>query len=204
MMRNLNLYIARHGQTMWNQEKRMQGHQDSALTDLGKGQAKKLRDSLKETKWEAIYASPLQRALATANIIRGKQAVPIICQDDLREMCFGDWEGKLHQEIAKQEPQKYEDFWMSPDLYVTSSGESFFEVEKRVLKALRKIMEQHQTGNVLIVTHTVVVKLLMAYFEQRPLGALWNPPTIEPTALCQVEIKKDQTTILLHGDTSHC
>ena len=58
-MRKLNLYIVRHGQTLWNQEKRMQGHQDSALTNLGKEQAQKLKESLKGTKWDAIYASPL-------------------------------------------------------------------------------------------------------------------------------------------------
>ena len=202
-MKKLNLYIVRHGQTEWNLEKRMQGRKDSPLTELGTRQAEKLGHSLVDTKWDAIYSSSSQRADATANIIRGKQETPITLRHELQEMAFGDWEGKLHKDIAEQEPQKYEDFWMSPDLYVTGSGEDFFETEKRVVKEIKEIIEQHEVGNVLIVAHTVVIKLLMTYFEKRPLEALWNPPTIRPTALCRVEIKNDQVTILLHGDTSH-
>jgi len=202
-MEKLILYIVRHGETVWNLEKRMQGRKDSPLTDLGREQAEKLRHSLKDIKWDAIYSSPLQRTHATANIIRSNQEIPITFRDELQEMCFGDWEGKLHQEIAEDEPQKYEDFWMSPDLYATGSGEDFFEVEKRVVKEIKEIIRQHPVGHILILTHTVVVKLLMAYFEQRPIEALWNPPTIQPTALCKVEIENEQVNILLHGDTSH-
>ena len=202
-MEKLNLYIIRHGQTKWNVEKRMQGRKDSPLTELGVEQARKLKHSLKDIKWDAIYSSSLQRALTTANIIRGDLTIPIIPLYGLQEMCFGDWEGKLTEDIARQEPHKYEDFWMSPDLYVTSTGEDFFEVQKRVLKEIKRILEQHKTGNVLIVAHTVIVKLLMAYFEDRPLEALWNPPRIQPTALSKIEIANDQVTILLHGDTSH-
>ena len=202
-MKNLNLYIVRHGQTEWNLEKRMQGRKDSPLTKLGARQAEKLGHSLVDTKWDAIYSSSSQRAVTTANIIRGKQETPITLRDELQEMSFGDWEGKLLKDIAESEPQKNEDFWMSPDLYVASSGEDFFEVEKRVVKEIKKIIGKHTEGNILIVTHTVIVKLLMAYFEKRPLEALWNPPYIQPTALCKVEIENDQANILLHGDTSH-
>ena len=202
-MEKLNLYIVRHGQTEWNLEKRMQGQKDSPLTELGREQADKLRHSLENIKWDAIYSSSSQRALTTANIIRSNQEIPIILRDELQEMSFGDWEGKLLKDIAESEPQKNEDFWMSPDLYVASSGEDFFDVEKRVTKEIKKIVERHSAGNILLVTHTVIVKLLMAYFEKRPLEALWNPPYIQPTALCRVEIENEQVNILLHGDTSH-
>jgi len=199
----LKLYIVRHGQTQWNVEKRMQGRKDSPLTELGKAHSEKLMRTLKDTKWEAIYSSSSQRTLLTADIIRGEQKIPIISRDELQEMCFGDMEGKLHKDIAEQEPQKFEDFWLSPDLYTSGSGEDFFEVEKRVIKEIKKIIRQHPEGNVLIVTHTVVIKLLIAFFEKRPLETLWDPIIIHPTALSIVEVENDQTNILLHGDTSH-
>lgn len=199
----LNLYIVRHGQTEWNLEKRFQGRKDSPLTKLGKLQAKWLRDSLKGIQWDTIYSSSLQRTLTTAEIIGGDQSCSIMPSDDLQEMSFGEWEGKLQKEIAQNEPLRFETFWHSPDSYIASSGEDFYEVEERVLQVLQRIIKENPSGNVLIVTHTVVVKILMAYFEDRSIEALWNPPLIEPASLCKIEISDNQVNILLHGDTSH-
>jgi len=195
--------LVRHGQTEWNLDKRFQGSKDSSLTDLGKSQARKLGEKLKDISWDAIYASPLGRAYATAEILRGDNGKGIVTMDGLKEMSFGNWEGRRYKEVGKGEPFRLEAFWQSPDTYTASSGENFHEVEARVRQALQEIIENHPSGNVLIVSHSIVVKLLMLHFEKRDMETLWNPPEIRPASLCKVTISKDQPEIRLYGDTSH-
>jgi len=195
----LNLYIVRHGETEWNVEKRFQGRKDSPLTELGKQQAKQLGETLSGIQWEAVYVSPLGRCVDTAKIIV-KNGQPIILNEALQEMCFGNWEGQLHQEIIQTEPFKFEAFWQEPDHYITSSGEDFYEVQERVIGELQKMIHKHPSGNVLIISHTVVIKILMAYFDDRSIEALWNPPSIKPASLCQVAILNGgKSEILLYG-----
>jgi phosphoserine phosphatase len=71
------------------------------------------------------------------------------------------------------------------------------------LAKLNEILREYTGKSVLIVTHTVVLKVLMAYFEGRPLDKIWNPPYIHPACLCKVEVVDDQIHIVLHGDISH-
>lgn len=68
-MKKTTIYITRHGQTQWNVEKRMQGRQDSPLTEQGMRQAMWLRDALKHVDFDAMYASPSPRARRTAEIL---------------------------------------------------------------------------------------------------------------------------------------
>jgi len=77
------LYLARHGETLWNVEGRLQGHLDSPLTEVGKRQAGWLRRSLESIPFDAIYTSPSGRAYHTAEILRGDRNVDIITCDSL-------------------------------------------------------------------------------------------------------------------------
>ncbi|MOA32989.1 hypothetical protein D3C78_1542470 [compost metagenome] len=82
-------------------------------------------------------------------------------------------------------------------------SETFAEVQTRALEKLQEILTAHQGETILIVTHTVVIKLLMAYFESRELSKLWELPYIYPTCLCRIDFTDGVPEILLHGDTSH-
>ncbi|TYP79847.1 histidine phosphatase family protein [Paenibacillus methanolicus] len=68
---------------------------------------------------------------------------------------------------------------------------------------LGELLPLHAGQSILNVTHTVVVKVLLAYFEQRAMNAIWGPPYILPTCLSKIEIVQDIPSIILHGDTSH-
>jgi probable phosphoglycerate mutase len=179
-MQKTSLYIVRHGQTEWNVQKRMQGHKDSALTELGESQAQWLYESLSNVEFDGIYTSSSLRAVRTAEIISGKQKVPITRSDQLKEINLGEWEGQIQEDIEKKDPERFESFWKTPHLFKLSSGESFVEVQNRVLPELKDIVSNHIGTNILMVTHTVVVKILMAYFEGRALSDIWNPPYIHP------------------------
>jgi len=196
------LYLIRHGQTEWNVQKRMQGWQDSPLTELGVRHANWLSESLREVDFEAIYSSPSLRAWKTADILRGQRELDILTEEGLREIHVGDWEGQVISDLEKACPEQLAAFWGAPHLYQPNSGETFADVHYRAIGAIKKILDKHEQ-NVLIVAHTVTIKLIMAYFEGRTLEQLWDPPIIKDTSLCVVEIAEERVEIILHGDTSH-
>ena len=139
------IYIVRHGETQWNLECRVQGHQDSPLTEKGIKQAKDLSRSfaINGVNFDCAYSSPSERALKTANIIIGETKVPIHEKDELKEISFGAWEGKNNQEIKKQNSVELHNFWNRPGKYKSESfnGESFLQLQKRAVKIFYGIMK---------------------------------------------------------------
>jgi broad specificity phosphatase PhoE len=199
----LTLYITRHGETEWNTEKRMQGWRDSNLTNKGKEHATRLGNRLKEVEFEAIYSSSSKRTEMTADLIRGNHEVPIILDERLREINMGIWEGETVSHIQANHPDEFHSFWNTPHLYQPLGGERFDEVRNRVLNCISSIRDIHDSGNILIVTHSVVIKTLLAYFKNLPLERLWEPPFIHDTSLTVVELWEEGSRIVLEGDLSH-
>lgn len=197
------VYITRHGQTEWNVQKRMQGHQDSPLTPLGVQQAEWLGKAMQDVHLDAVYASSSPRALRTAEIIRGEREIPLAAFDEFKEIRLGIWEGRDSGELEVQYPEQHQLFWGDPGLFSIPGGETFAEVQERALGKLRELIAFHEGGTILIATHTVVVKVLMAYFEGRAMEKLWDLPYIHPTCLCRIDITDGVPEIVLHGDTSH-
>ncbi|MEK3712470.1 histidine phosphatase family protein [Paenibacillus sp. FSL R7-0333] len=197
------VYITRHGQTEWNVQKRMQGHQDSPLTPLGVQQAEWLGEAMKDVHLDAVYASSSPRALRTAEIIRGGREIPLTAYDEFKEINLGVWEGREAGELEEQYPEQHQLFWGDPALFSIQGGETFAAVQERALGKLRELIDLHEGGTILIATHTVVVKVLMAYFEDRAMDKLWDLPYIHPTCLCRIDITDGVPEIVLHGDTSH-
>lgn len=204
MMNNkTTIYLVRHGQTEWNVEHKLQGHQDSPLTELGIKQAQWLGESIQNESIDIIYSSSSLRARKTAELIRDIREIEIIESEDLREINLGIWEGKRQEEVKKLHPEQFQYFWTDPEKFHVESSETFQDVLKRAINNLHQIISTYQGKSILIVTHTVVVKLLMAYFEDRILKDIWNPPYIHPACLCKIELEMHKSNIILHGDISH-
>lgn len=199
----LTLYLTRHGETVWNTQKRMQGWCDSELTENGIDNALSLGSRLKGIHFDAIYTSPSRRTVSTANLIKGVRDIPIIPEEHLKEINMGDWEGQTFSVLEDKYPEEFYAFWHTPHLYKSIDGESFDEFKKRVLKAFHSIQEKYCDGNVLVVTHSIVIKTLLASFKDYPLEKLWEPPYIKDTSLSIVEIDGGEVNIVLEGDISH-
>ena len=197
------LYITRHGQTQWNLEGRLQGRKDSSLTKLGEEQAKWLSEKLKGFEIDIIISSPSGRALKTAEILRGDRDIEIIQNSNLMEMNFGDWEGQLHSEIEKQSPVEKENYSKFPHLYVSISGETFYQVLDRVGNEIEKIISKHEGQSILVVTHAVVLKAIFTYLENKEVKDLWSGAFMHPTCLNIIDIKNGSREIVLQGDISH-
>jgi probable phosphoglycerate mutase len=201
----MRLYLTRHGQTEWNLERRMQGWKDSPLTELGISNAKALGKHLEDINFSEIYSSSVQRAVRTAELVKGDRDIPIILEDNLREIGVGDWEGQIVEDIKQNCTEEYNNFWTKPQLYKRDNAETYLEVQNRAMKVVNEIIEKHKgtDDNVLIVTHTITLKSIMAYFEGRAIEKLWEPPYIYDTSLSLVEITGEGAKILLHGDVAH-
>lgn len=116
---------------------------------------------------------------------------------------MGKWEGQTFFDIQVKYPNEFYSFWNTPHLYSPLNGESFDELKKRVLNFIHSIEEKYIEGNILIVTHSVGIKTLLASFKDNPLEKLWEPPFIQDTSLTIVEFDGKERNILLEGDLSY-
>lgn len=174
----MELYIVRHGTTVWNAEGRAQGHADIELNDDGRAAARALGGKLKDTPFDVIYSSPLKRATETAALIRGKQNCPLITDERLIEISFGDMEGTTYEEWS-DEGCPYHFFFSEPDKYIAPPrGESLEEVCARTKDFLQHVIEplaeKKADARILIVAHGALNKGLMCYLEGNDLAHYWG------------------------------
>lgn len=199
----LKLYITRHGETEWNTLKKMQGWQNSNLTEKGIENAIRLGERLKDIDFNHIYSSPLGRAMDTANYIKGTRDIKIETHDGLKELGFGLWEGIENEEVIRLYGDEHYNFWNKPQLYKNNEGESFDELFKRVNGVLEYIIKNSTGDNILIVSHAITIKAIYYIIKNYDLENFWELPYIDGTSLTIVEIDGNKMEILLEGDTSH-
>ena len=129
----MELYIVRHGETLWNREKRLQGREDIELSEKGREVARLTGEALMNTRIDKIFSSPLKRAYKTAQIVRMDRPIEIVRDDRLKEMSFGTSEGKIIGKImANPAMVRYQRFRLDPAHFRPAKyGEYFQDVLKR-------------------------------------------------------------------------
>ncbi|NJN16695.1 MAG: histidine phosphatase family protein [Oscillochloris sp.] len=159
----MRLIIVRHGESEWNRIHRYQGQLDSPLSEVGMQQAEALGERLKHEQIDHIYTSRLQRAALTARAIaRHHPGVPFENDEALLEISHGEWEGKFADEIEAQYAEGLREWRKHPTRSQMPGGESFSNVLKRTLDFKERLLAQHRDQTVLVSTHDVVVKILVA------------------------------------------
>lgn len=199
----LRLYIVRHGETEFNVQKRMQGRMDSPLSQRGIEHAKALGEHLKVIHFLKLYSSPSPRAYRTAELIKGDRELEIISEDRLREINLAHWEGKTKMELEKLYPEEYHVFWNEPHRYKPMEGDSFQQVQDRAIEFLNMLAAQNPEGNILIVTHSVVIKTIIAYYKGYSMEKLWAPPLIQDTSVTILEVEQHEARLVVTADTAH-
>ncbi|MCF7861411.1 histidine phosphatase family protein [Candidatus Woesearchaeota archaeon] len=145
----LKLIIVRHGETVDNARKIMQGQLHGQLNAKGINQARKVGERLKDEKIDVIYCSDLKRAVQTAGeIIRYHPRTPTFYEKKLRERIYGDLEGKSEIEYHKQKIMHSRKSEFKP-----SGGETFLEVKNRMVKFYNNIIKKHMGQTILVVSH---------------------------------------------------
>lgn len=159
----MKIYLTRHSKTEWNQEKRLQGHCDSPLTKEGIENAYALKHYIQDhhMNFDYIYCSPIKRARTTAQLIFDDQT--IMNDDRLKEMNFGDFEGRKIADILKTDFEIYDNLWNHPEKFIRiPHGESYDEVIKRVKSFLSDLQTLPAESSIMIVTHGMYFIVMLA------------------------------------------
>ena len=206
----LNIYLIRHGKTVWNIEGRLQGSGDSPLVEEGILGAKKTGQALKDVKFSAAYSSMQKRAQDTANYILAENNlanIPHFHHAGLNEFDFGSWEGMKsvdlfdHDEswIMKRTPKDYQ--------ALSNGGETYEKVYQRALAAFKEIAEKHQQDeNVLIVSHGMTLTVLTAVLKGLPWHEARNEDLhsfVINTAINIVEVDGEKNTLKVFNQVDH-
>ena len=202
----MEIYFVRHGQTIWNVEKRFQGLSDSPLTELGITQAKLLGEKLKDIKFDKFYSTSLKRANDTANYIKGNRKQEVEIFDDFVEISMGDMEGIQQEEFKKLYPEQVKNFFFNQLEYNPSSfkGESFLEVRERVAKGLAKFIKLNQDyERVLVVSHGATLKTLLHYISGKDISTLSDEAIPKNTSYTIVKYQNEKFEIIDFSNTSH-
>ena len=131
--------LVRHGQTDWNVSRRYQGQQDIPLNAEGLQQAHTLALMMKEEVFNAIYSSDLQRAMQTALILQEGRGVTLIADARLREITFGEWEGKYLDDMRATFPMRFSSSQNDPSTPLAPGGESVFAVAQRTKEFAQEV-----------------------------------------------------------------
>jgi len=157
------IYLARHAATPANQQQIMQGQGvDMDLSDLGREQARRLGRFLSNRRIDAVYSSPLRRALETAHAVAAHHGLDIATTPELREVDVGRWEGRARDWIVAHDAAAYESFLAAPHVAGYPDGEKYSDVLQRARPALLRIAERHPGGSVAVIAHSVVNRTLLA------------------------------------------
>ena len=149
----MNLYVVRHGETIWNHEKRVQGITDIPLTLEGIKNTKELKDLVSSLNIDVVISSPLSRARETAKILVDSK-LPINIDDRIKERDWGMNEGASIDEV---------DRWDCWDVILNTKVQNIECIQDfmyRVSSFIEEIKEKYKDKNVLVVTHSAVIRVI--------------------------------------------
>ena len=165
--------LARHGETEWNVEEIFRGRIDVELNEIGIKQAELLAEYLSDAKVEAVYSSPLKRALRTAERIANYHQLEIEIAPGLIDLDFGEWQGLPHQEARDKYKELYTEWIGCPGKVQMPAGESLNDVRERAIGVVYKIIAEYE-GTVVLVAHRVVNKVLICALLGLDNSHFWN------------------------------
>jgi len=173
----LKLILIRHGETYWNDERRIQGgDSDIELNDTGLEQVRKLAAFLENEPITAILSSPLQRAISTAEVIASHHQLPVEIDQGLRELRVGELEGMSVSNLSTTFSQFLMQWWQDGGATKLPNGESLIALQQRAWKVIEDLLERHKTSpehsedaTVVVVSHYFVTLVIILKALDLPL-----------------------------------
>ena len=191
---SFRLIVVRHAETDWTRDGRYAGARDIPLNAVGLRQCQATAAALAERAVAAIYATPLERARMSAEIIAKPHRLEVAIEAAFREMTFGAWEGMTREEVAATFPELCRLWWETPHLVEVPGGETLAQVRARVVEGFAELRAAHEGETAVLVTHGVVIRLLV--LDALGLGAdrLWSLEA-SPAGITELEYEGDWATI---------
>lgn len=162
--------LLRHGDVVGG--KKYRGQLDDPLSELG---WKQLRSATQQTEnWQYLISSPLQRCLSFAKELENTCKIPLLINDDFKEISFGLWEGKTADELLISDTDKIKDYWNDPIKKTPPQGENLLTFEKRILQGWGNMLSQFQGQHILLVSHAGVMRIILCHVLGMPLTELFK------------------------------
>jgi broad specificity phosphatase PhoE len=195
------IILVRHGETRFNTEEIFRGTIDVPLSPHGIRQAEALADALRGVSIEAIYASPLTRAVQTATAVARVRNMLVASDPDLTDMHFGPWEGMPLKEVREHYRREFRIWMRTPELLRLRGAERLEGVRRRAVRALRTLSRGHE-GTVLVVSHRVVTKLLVLWVLGLGAGEFWSVKQ-DTACINRFSVSQGRKVLLAMNDTCH-
>ena len=193
--------MVRHGQTEWNVGDRFRGRADITLNDTGLDQARREGLALAAEPIDAIYASPLNRTMHTAEAIAGTRAA-VVPDPALMDIDYGDWQGWTKDEAAQRAPELYQLWLKSPEQVRFPNGERLVDVRDRAMRSIEAWAKQYDGKSVLLVTHDVVAKVAFCAMLGLDVSAFRHFDQ-DNAAINRFEVRDGSYLIKTLNETSH-
>jgi probable phosphoglycerate mutase len=175
------------GQTLWGRTPGI------CLNEKGQLQAQRLADRFKNIPLNVIYSSPLDRALQTAAEIARSLKLEVRQSDAANEINFGDWSGKTFEWLSGD--RRWRRFNNYRSMTMIPGGESFLEVQNRIVSEIETLAEQHGKARIAIVSHADVIRAAVAYFAATSIDMI-DRFEILPCSVSVVAVNEDRATLL--------
>jgi broad specificity phosphatase PhoE len=198
----LEIILARHGETDWNVAEVFRGRIDVELNETGVKQAELLGEYLSDDKIDAVYSSPLKRALKTAEVIAGRHTLKVNIVHGLIDFDYGEWQGLSHQEVRKRYKALYADWVSRPEQVRMPDGESLEDVRKRAMAVVDNVVESCDEGRVVLVSHRVVNKVLICALLGLDNSHFWNVK-LDTCGISNFSYEGGRFILTKHNDTSY-
>ncbi|MBQ8250012.1 MAG: histidine phosphatase family protein [Clostridia bacterium] len=163
------MIFVRHGQSLGNLERRFYGQTDGPLTDLGREQAGKTAEYLKDTHIDAAYSSDLSRAYETGKIIAAPHNIEVTPCAGLREIFAGDWENLLFTELLEKYKETFGTWCLDLGNSCPDNGESVKALAERIRAEVWKIAAENDGKTVLLAIHATPIRALACEWCHAPI-----------------------------------
>ncbi|MFH0768437.1 MAG: histidine phosphatase family protein [Chloroflexota bacterium] len=194
------IILARHGETEWNVEEMFRGRIDVELNETGIKQAGLLANYLSNVKIDAIYSSPLKRALRTAETIAKYHQLKVETVPGLVDLDFGKWQGLLRQEVQDKYEELYDEWADHPERVKLPGGESLDDVRNRAMAVVNEVIAKYE-GTAVIVSHRVVNKVLICALLGLDNSHFWNIRQ-DTCGITTFTYENGRFVLTRHNDTS--
>lgn len=197
------LYFLRHGETAASQSGRYSGTLDPDLTPAGYEMASDFAAAYQSLPWSAIYCSPMRRTIATATPLSEVTGLSLRLRDGLKEIGYGEWEGKTPEETNRDFHDDYVRWLADPGWNAPTGGERGIEIERRSALVLEEIEERGVTGNVLVVSHKATIRIIICSLLGIDVGRFRDRIGAPVGSLSVVEFQRNGPILHRLGDRSH-
>jgi broad specificity phosphatase PhoE len=200
---SLIIYFLRHGETTASQTGGYCGTLDPDLTPAGYQMAEDFALAYQSVPWAAVFSSPLRRAVATARPLCEAAGIRMQLQDGLKEIAFGQWEGKTPEEVNREFHDDYVRWLTDPGWNAPTGGQKGIDIARRSSLVLEQIEKTYTTGNVLVVSHKTTTRIMLCSLLGIDVGRFRDRISMPVASISIVEIAMHGPLLHRIGDRSY-